>query len=384
MNLIHELRQTDTDTMLDYVQKQSSTLNDLSFNEVDSVLLAQLAYVHFQGIIGDLSNTSKWTTLSSLYKAELFDKMFSSTLYPQLNKELFSAMCASPRFRDIQLNYCKSIFDEDVEQQFFAITYLLPTNQLVIAFRGTDSTMTGWKENFNMAFKAPVPSQISAKEYVQDVTSYNNQNLYILGHSKGGNLAVYSAISNNQDIQAKIINVYDLDGPGFYLKDINIDDYQAISQKTIKIMPEGSIIGIIMESIKAPIVIKSANVGIMQHETYSWLVLNNQFIRAKDLSGNVKYIDKTVNGLLYSLSSSQRETFFNTLFKIIYASKAKHPHELVPSLIKEKDAILEVIKDIDPATANCIKEVMKQIIISSMASPFTNQEYRIQGLEIFK
>ena len=68
---------------------------------------------------------------------------------------LFTAAAASVRFGSLKLNYYMNVVNEDKEAQFSAITYVLEDKNVFIAYRGTDATLIGWKEDLNLAFPRP-------------------------------------------------------------------------------------------------------------------------------------------------------------------------------------------------------------------------------------
>ena len=165
------------------------------------------------------------------------------------------------------------------EKQFSAITIIMPDNTLYVSFRGTDNTIVGWKEDFNMSFKSHIASQISAKEYLNMIAElYPNKKIRVGGHSKGGNIAVYSAIFATPQIRDRIINVYNNDGPGFCEDILETQEYQEMINKVHTYIPQSSIIGRLMNHKEKYTIIESTQKGIMQHDLYSWQILGKEFI----------------------------------------------------------------------------------------------------------
>ena len=191
-------------SIIEYAETELSTLAQKPFDVVDSLVLSQLCYMNLGTEVAGLSQDAEAVSIQSLYKAELFDTYTSATLIPEKNRELIKVLCASPRYRDIKVNWFMESTDIEKEQQFCAMTFFLPTGEIYIAFRGTDTTINGWKEDFNMFFLDIIPGQIQAADYLSSVAARTDNPVYVGGHSKGGNLAMYAASFVSKDIQERI------------------------------------------------------------------------------------------------------------------------------------------------------------------------------------
>jgi len=182
-----------------------------------------------------------------------------------------------------------------VEKQFCAVTIFLNEDTAYIAFRGTDVTLVGWKEDFNMAFKSPVPSQEEAVRYVAEVAENFKGKLLLGGHSKGGNLAVYVYAKLNRQLKDRIIKVYSHDGPGFKenaIDTLELESSQKIVEKTV---PQSSVIGMLLESQEQYSIVKSNRTGLLQHDPFSWVIEGDHFIFVERLTKNAKYMDKSLH-----------------------------------------------------------------------------------------
>ncbi len=369
--------------IIDYVKTKMETYAESPFNEVDSLIYAQFSYMFFENLVPTIDEGKDWVYVSSLYRAEKFDVIVSKSPFPESNKELLTALCASPRYRDVLMNYYTDIFDKDTAQQFSAVTFKLPTGELVVAFRGTDSSMVGWKEDFNMAYLAPVPSQISAQKYLDTVADNTNAVIYTTGHSKGGNLSVYSATHAKKETQDRIIAVYDHDGPGFAITPETEKVFNTIKGKVNKYTPEGSIVGVVLQSISDSNVIKSNKLGVMQHDTFTWQIENDSFVPSDSMTSGAKYFDKTTTMIMKNLDAEQKKLMVDTVFSIIDAANVETIYDLGPVLIKEKDNIFNAIKSVDDETANCIKEIMKRFVKISFTSAFDKADDIKKSIAIF-
>ena len=186
-------------------------LEEFAFNEVDALILSQMAYLDFSGLVGEISDNRPDVVLSNLNLNKNIKKMVQGTMSPHMNARLLRLIIDSPRYKNMRLNYYRSRFDENIELQFSAIVFKLNDINF-IAFRGTDLTLIGWKEDFNMVFMDVIPSQQQCLEYVQKVASLIKGDFYIGGHSKGGNLACFAGLFSEPELQERMVKIFDFDG----------------------------------------------------------------------------------------------------------------------------------------------------------------------------
>ena len=216
------------------------------FNEVDSLLLCQLAYLKFDGMVPGVKGDQPSVTLGSLrYNCER-ERLFHKIIFEKENRALFGWMSESRRFRNLRLNCYVNLVDRAREVQFAAVTYLLEDNTVYVAFRGTDETFVGWKEDFNMAFLCPVPGQAMAVRYLNRMAKRFSQPFYVGGHSKGGNFAVYGAMYCVSDVRRRILRIYNMDGPGFRPEILHSARYAAVADRVVKYLPMFSVIGMLL------------------------------------------------------------------------------------------------------------------------------------------
>lgn len=356
--------------IIQYAQRQRKDFHQLSFHEVDSLILAQFSYLNFSRFVGTPEENTPWVPLHNLYKAEEFPHMMDKAFFPRQNKALWQALCASPRYRDVEVNYFVNRYDKASEEQFCAVSYRLPTGETVIAFRGTDVGIVGWKEDFNMLYLAPVPSQISATQYLQEVGNLSQGTLYVTGHSKGGNLAVYAGLFVGEELRNRVERIYDLDGPGFPMEVIGPEKRQEIEEKVIKIRPEGSIVGAIFQSTGQMKVVKCHKSGIKQHEAFTWLIYKGRFLPTPKVRMNVKHMDRTMNNLAMNLTREQRQRVVDFTFSLLQEIHADQVSDIGPLLVKEKETIARSLKELDVETATCIKEFLRTFVRISIQSVF--------------
>ena len=269
----------------------------------------------------------------------------------------------SKRFADLKLSNFVNIIDKEIEKQFSAITIFLPDDTIYISYRGTDSTVIGWKEDFNMSFISHIPSQLSSKDYLETIANLYPNKIRIGGHSKGGNLAIYSAIYASQDIQDRIINIDNNDGPGFSDEIINQNNYYNILNKIHTFVPQSSVVGMLLNHEESYTIVQSTAKGIMQHDAYSWQLLGTEFIKMDEITNGSKILDKTLKDWLKDTTPEQREQLLNILFEIFNATSVEDVTELQKNWYKNAIILVKSYKNIDAKS----KEILNKTI-SSLAS----------------
>ena len=297
-------------------------------------------------------------TLESLKEHPDFEKLFADVRYEKPNRALYERMVQGKRFRNLELNYYVNVIEERWETQFSAVTFTLGDGSRYVAYRGTDETIVGWKEDFNMAFLTPVPGQAISVEYLNRVAGRFGGPLYVGGHSKGGNLAVYSAMNCNPDIQDRILKIYSMDGPGFRPEVLRECDYGKIADRVVKILPNSSLVGMMFESGMYFQVVKSKTFGLLQHDPYTWLVTGNHLVRADRLYERRQQMDNNLNQWILSLNEQQLRTFVDTLYQVITASQADNLIDFTAEWKKSMNGVIAALKEVDEETVEALKEIV--------------------------
>ncbi len=346
--------------IIDYTQENLSTFDQYPFNAVDSLILSSAAYIHFPDILPEVAGW-KGLRLQELYRAEYFEEMFHNIPLSEDTKQLFFALAASPRFRDIRVMGYTEQFDLLSEKQFSAMTFQVQSDLYYIAFRGTDSTFVGWKEDFNMAFKSPIPSQEEAVRYIEKAALYCHGKIYTGGHSKGGNLAVYASAMCRENIQQKIDRIYSHDGPGFLESTLQKPEFLHISSRIEKTLPQSSVIGMMLEHRENFDIVKSNTLGLLQHDQFTWEIEGNNFIYIENLTRNAKFTDKTLSDWLNNLSEEERERFIDSLYRVLSANNLTSIDDFKADWQTAIPATLHAISQLDGDTKKFILHTLKKL-----------------------
>ena len=307
---------TAVTTVFDYLRWRGDlTFAQDAFNEVDNLILCIIAYLNFRRFPELRSRDADKAVLMSDIVPRMTAEDEQQGLSPNDYIPLMKLAAESCRFAPVRLFGYETVRDETREMQLDALSFLLPDGTLFCAFMGTDRSLVGWKENLNLSYMDAVPAQIGAVEYVEDMAwRCPERPVRIGGHSKGGNLAAYAAIHIPEALQARMLDAYNNDGPGFRRDVTDTAEYRRIAAKLHTYIPAASIVGVLLEHTEDYTVVASSSRAIMQHEPLTWGVLGSRFIRQEARSEFGKASDDVVREWLASLSPQEREEFSNALF----------------------------------------------------------------------
>ena len=345
--------------VIDYlIQYGDQAFAERAFCDVDVLILAQLSYFDFGSAVPTIAQHKKSVTLEEIDRTADLSAVFADKWYGENNRKLWNALLAGRRFRTMRCNYYRERMEEEQEAQFGAVTFFPEGCEPVVAFRGTDDSVVGWKEDFNMSFIMPVPSQEAAVEYINSTCQYIRGRLYIGGHSKGGNLAIYSAVKCSERVRKKIDCVYNNDGPGFDVNMIKSAKYQAMLPLIKSIVPENSIVGMLLEHDEDYIIVKSSQSGLMQHDAMSWQVLGAFLVKAKKLSAQSRRLNKALSSWINSVDNERREEFVETLFGLLYASGAKNLSDVSADRLRSTREVIRQYAGLDKDSRTLIKNML--------------------------
>ena len=283
-------------------------------NEVDAALLARLTYQRFEM----LEESVKSMRLESALERILAITDIENKTLMKSDFDFMKVLKRCARFKDfVILDYTDRI-ERESQTQFSALTLLdNDTGVLFVFFRGTDNTLVGWKEDFNMAFVIPLPGQIMAKEYLLSMSALTNGDIIVGGHSKGGNLALYASAFVDEDTQKRIRQVYNFDGPGFDEETVKDEGFKRIEKSISTYVPQSSVVGMLLEHEEEYMVVHSTRSGLWQHDIYSWEVKRNQFEILDEVDNSSRFVDYTLKAWLKNMSKKEREGFVDALFSIM-------------------------------------------------------------------
>lgn len=358
-------------TIMEYLHWRGDLrfIND-PFNDIDALVLSLLSYLPFKDIVPGVGSNKRISLkdastqyFSKNQKSKSKSSNINPTASPSLDSELLELLrktSTCPRFEDIQLSRYDENTDFIVGQQFGALTFTLPNkkHEKVVAFRGTDNSLIGWKEDFEIAYMEQIPAQESACKYLNRTIGVFSSKVTVCGHSKGGNLAVYAGSHLNPTRRSKLSKIINFDGPGFDLSIVPRASFSYCENKVINYVPEESIVGMLLEPVGNRIVISSSARGINQHNALNWRVERSEFTHG-NMSSTTKLLEHTLKNWLAEISLPQRKMFIEALFEILGASEGKtiDPKES----IKEIKNIHKKYSKLDEKTKNLLIEVFSSL-----------------------
>lgn len=353
-------------SIIDYIYNYGdNSIEEMPLNEVDSLILSQLSYLKYDGIVPAINEKLPFVTLPEVKENDNFDALFEDRRYESNNRELFEAASGSIRFGNMRLGNYVSMTDNEWELQFSAITYTFENGTFYLAYRGTDETIVGWREDCNMALITPIPAQEKAMQYLNLIAEISHGDFYIGGHSKGGNLAVYAASTCLSCVRDRIIFVYNHDGPGFKKGTVTESEgFKSISGKIKKFMPHSSIVGMLMESNEPSEIIECKSFGILQHDPFNWIVDDISFRRVDELYTHVSIQDESVNQWIDGMSDSERKVFVDNLFKVLGANGSETILDIMDDFINNSIAMKNAIDELDPKTREIIGIILNNLQLS--------------------
>ena len=351
-----------SDSILDYLEEYGGrTFVERPFGNPDVVALSQLCYLKFDGLIGE----GDTVTLRGLHNHKSMAVMLEDPKYARENGRLFDRMSNSIRFRDLKISHYRNIIDKELQTQFCAMTFHLPEDIVFVAFRGTDETMVGWKEDFNLTYMDQVPAQRLSVEYLTEAADLIEGRFFVGGHSKGGHLSIYSSMHVPEEIQDRLINIYCLDGPGFMKSMLESEGYDRIRERIVKLIPQSSVVGMLSERDDRYTVIKSSGIGLLQHNLYKWEIERGELVVEDNINNRTRILDRTVNEWIEGLDQNSRQKFVDGLYDIITSCDADNRVDFLANFIKNAAQINKTLRELDEETAQMLKEVVRMLITSA-------------------
>ncbi|MGE4352521.1 MAG: DUF2974 domain-containing protein [Oscillospiraceae bacterium] len=332
-------------------------------NDIDSLIINRIAYIPFDGIISD--KLPDGLTVGEAVQKFLAYPDADKRVYIETDIRLCRAILDCPRFALLPLSGYENTVDTKREVQFCAMVFSLSPTEHYIAFRGTDNTIVGWKEDFNMSFVTPVPAQLQAARYLEKAAAGMPGSLITGGHSKGGNLAVYAAAYASSKTRNRISAIYNNDGPGFDPAVLKTDGYLAISAKIRTFVPQSSIVGMLLEHEEDYTIVKSKQVSIMQHDLYSWEVLGREFISLDRVTNSSRFIDSTLKDWVSHMTRDQRERFVDGLFSLLRDTNAETLQDLTENFFVSAKTIIKTLGGMDEETRSSVQYALGLLLRSA-------------------
>ena len=314
------------------------------FNPVDNLVFSELAYTDLTGIVpADGTEIPLSEACARFFETHDREEIKARTAYTAPAPFLMESMLAGCRFRDVKLCYYVTVMDREDTAQFAALTCLLPDGTAYVSFRGTDGTVVGWKEDFMLSYRSGTRGQQLAADYLQRVADGLALPLRVGGHSKGGNFAVYAAVFSEPEIRSRITEVWTNDGPGFREEVLSLPAYREIMAKTISVVPDTSIIGLLLTNDCTRRVVRSTNTGIAQHDGFSWETGPVDFVPG-ELSRRGEYVERTISDWVARQNDETLQSLVDSAFRIIEAPGEDSFHAMTARKLKTAEVMMLAVR----------------------------------------
>jgi len=336
------------------------------FNCIDACLLSSLSYIDFTDIVpgkGQGKVTMR-EAAKQFFKIHSEEELSNDKSFINFCPSILRALANSERYKGAMLSNFVDDTDIGREIQFGALEIETSDGIAFISFRGTDDRIIGWKEDFNLSYMT-VPAETEAVLYMQEVMGGRTQEIRMGGHSKGGHLAIYAATQTLPEITHRIKKIYSFDGPGFgFNKEIlETPEFTFIEQKIEKYIPQTSIVGRLLTSSVNPVVIKSNEMGIMQHNPLSWEVEGKEFYKLASTDKVSDTFEETLTSWLDEMSPIQRKVFVDDLFSVFEASGAETMSSMTKVGIRGTKAMITRLREINDSGGK-IKTLVKLFFVN--------------------
>lgn len=332
----------------DYIKSYGKlSFKEMSFSDADNVAMCYMFYMPFEEVVSDSFDdepVAYSVACNKLFaKRGYKHKPVGLILLKDISVQMMN-MANQKRWAQMRMVACKSVIQDEPSVQFNAATFLLPNGDIVVVFRGTDDSLTGWKEDFDILTKESIPSQKLATEYLEEVANKFDGDIIVCGHSKGGYVAQYGALFCKDEVRARIKALYNNDGPGFQdYSFIDTNAYKELLPKYKHFVPQSSLIGMLLYHDDDYQVVKSKRVlGPLQHDLSTWQIEGDEPKAASKLTGMGKINDLALYGLVNNLSAEQEKAFDNVLTTALHATSSKGlidlKTQLIPTISDSKKA----------------------------------------------
>ncbi len=352
--------------IIDYIHMRGDlSFAQSEFNCVDALILSQICYNNIEGLVS--SGFSKKITLEQLANSfnNASDKKKRSNMGAMINKltpVLLEEAGKSVRFGQIKVcGFINKIDDVKIEQ-FSALTYEIEKNSYVVSFRGTDDTIVGWYEDFNLGYMTEIPAQTHAAAYIKEAMNSLKGSFIVTGHSKGGNLSVKAGMSVQKKDQKRLKAVYNFDGPGFYKPVYETQGFLQIKDKLLAYFPEFCIVGMMFEHSPSYTIVACDADGILQHDPFSWNVMGPEFEAAQAFDEASDIFYSSFNAWAVKMTPEDRKKFIDSFFSVIYASGAKTNYEIDQNKIICGGKMLARLAELSEAERKAFKRAIKVFI----------------------
>ena len=314
------------DTLLDYIQWMGDfPIEATGFREMDAVVLCVIGYYDLAPIFSREGEVH--TVRDCLRMLEEGQARILITGKDMGYDRILSLAASSRRYGELKMTDYVDLVRSEPPLQFSALCFHDGGRDSFLVYRGTDNTLVGWEEDFMISFQR-TEAQGLALSYAQGHL-HRDRNWFMMGHSKGGNLALYTACLLDDDTLEALEHIYLLDAPGLCPEVVDPSRLERIDPRVTRMMPQFSIIGKLFEAkFSDTRIVHSSASGLMQHSLASWCVDHGRPAPEEEFSPRSLWLNGVFNAWLADMSPEERSAMTHDLFDALAAGGAQTLNEL--------------------------------------------------------
>ncbi len=349
--------------IIDYLKWRGDiTLRQDPLNKVDALLFACISYVDFDGVVPEDDAEISFSDACRLFfELHSEEELASDNSFISFAPYLLREAASRDRYKDLLMSRYVNHTDINDLIQFSAVNIRLSPDEVFIAFRGTDDTIVGWKEDFYISCMT-ISSEDESVRYLDAVQKGRSDRIYLGGHSKGGHLAIYAAYNAGNDIRERVERIFDFDGPGFNSEVMATEPFMSVGPRITRVIPENSIIGRLLSDTAVPLIVISTEKGIMQHDPMSWQIEGKLFLAAEKNSVASDVFDETLTKWIGELDTDEKKRFIDDLFAVLEASGETNVSKLSGLSLQAVKAMLGKMQLLRKGSRDKIRLLLKYFL----------------------
>ncbi len=350
-------------TVFDYIEWRGDLpFSQVPIGEVDNLIFSMISYLDFKKMV---PVSPKAKPVSFLLAAKRYMQARkndpSQTLGVLFSPEFITLMtkaARSARFGSVYMAAYVNRISTNEQKQFSAVTFLIGEDEAFVAFRGTDDTLVGWKESFNMSLLGNIPAQREAVKYLESIAeAFPDRRIHVGGHSKGGNLAVWASVKCSAETRERIATVYSNDGPGFTRDFVCSPEYKEMRPRMRILVPQSSFVGMLLEHAEGYDVIQSTQTGLLQHDALSWRIVGGSFIHLESVTDESKRIEKTLKKWMQEMPPDERRRVLDSIYEVLCANG-----RTLTDFSSDKTRLIRAWNTFDPETRRLIRKFIRLVV----------------------
>ena len=309
--------------LIDYLEKvKDMPFDQEPLNILDKVCINEIGYLTYE----------KCLTASDLQKTiNLHDYAEGKELNPEytfmVTKErvdLAEAMVRSKRFAGLNLSdYC-SVLDKEVEKQFAAMIFSLPElDYQQIVFRGTDDSVIGWKEDFQLTYSREIPAHRSAMAFLAEALAKPQWPYRCFWTFQGWqSCPLFGCSEARLSLREQIAELLLLDSPGLMKPLLEKPSYQELKARMTVIRPQDSVVGVMLYWDRPAQLVAAEGIGFAQHNALTWEVdlVANDFVYEDQPTELSQRLEETFQEWIETLPNQELKQVCDLVFDTILDS----------------------------------------------------------------